>query len=375
MEALKDISSIIGYFTIAIIAYTIISSYLKGKLPPLQVSASNSGQTKAEVIDQWLEKLNSLSKFNGAILILKKDQVLLQQAYGYGDVNKKKKLTAHTPFRLASVSKQFTAVGILTLVQNGEIRLDDPLKKYIEDFPYPKVTVRQLLNQTSGIPDDYMELAKEHRSEVNSPLCNQDVLQLFCKYKPELDHKAGAEYEYSNTDYVLLAALIEKVSTYSFEEYMTKAVFTPMGMKSSRVWNLNSMDDFTSRAHDLDLSDEHDWEEEHSSWIDGVAGDGAVFSSLEDFIIWDKLWNGNSLINAELVEEAFAKSTLNDGSKSNYGFGWVIEENYKWHNGSWLGARTYYARQNKGLSFVILDNSSNERIDKIAKQIRRALDF
>jgi CubicO group peptidase (beta-lactamase class C family) len=250
--------------------------------------------------------------------------------------------------------------------------LDDRVAQYLDGFPYPDVTVRNLLNQTSGIPDAYMSLATEHRDEFGEVLRISDVATLIQRHAPEQLWQAGEKFQYSNTNYVLLAAIIEKVSNQSMEEFMREELFKPLGMKNSRVWNRLSTAPFPHKASDFDQIGEMRTEVK-PTWIDGIAGDGAVFCSLEDFLIWDEFWRGNPVISADLSAEALERARLNDGTQSDYGFGWVIEEDRVWHNGAWLGARTYIIRylDTKGC-LVVLDNSSNLRIDAITKQLEQA---
>jgi len=128
-----------------------------------------------------------------------------------------------------------------------------------------------------------------------------------------------------------------------------------------------------NQASDFDQIDD-DRTPIEPTWLDGVAGDGAVFSSLNDFVIWDRFWYRNSRVSNTLLEQAFDRPKLKDGSRSDYGFGWVVERKRQWHNGAWLGANTYIVRYPKTRScLVVLDNSSNLRLDSIADEIEKAL--
>lgn len=343
--------------------------------PQLEIAATASQTERLEKIDQWLVGLHKSGEFNGGVLIARAGEPLLMQTYGYADVDSKRLLTTQTPFRLASVSKQFTAAGILRLVEKGQAELDQPVSQLLAGFPFERVTLRHLLNQTSGIPDVYMQLGKQHRKEIGDVLRIQDVADLLSRYPPKAE-PPGDEHKYSNTNYVLLAAVIEAVSQMTYEDFMQEELFKPLGMRDTRVWNrVSTQPNFPERAEDfytffgrkaaLPMT-----------WIDGVAGDGAVFCSLRDFLIWDAFWNGNSLVADDLLSQAFTRPKLNDDSLSYYGFGWVLssQPGRVWHNGGWLGARTYIMRDAVSKQcLVVLDNSSNEKAETIAREIQAQL--
>lgn len=181
------------------------------------------------------------------------------------------------------------------------------------------ITVRHLLNQTSGIPDVYLSLAEQHRKELGDSLRITDVVDLIRRHPPAAK-SPGDKYLYSNTNYVLLAGVIESVSGMSYEDFMREELFEPLGMKHTRVWNrVSAKQEFPERAEDFQAF-AGIRRPRPLTWIDSVAGDGAVFCSLQDFLIWDEFWNGNPLVSDRVLGEAFVRPKLNDGSLSDYGF-------------------------------------------------------
>lgn len=178
------------------------------------------------------------------------------------------------------------------------------------------------------------------------------------------------KFEYSNTNYVLLARIVEIVTKDSFEDFMKMTVFEPMEMKNSRVWNLNSKDkSFPNKADDIEIIDD-DYIELEPSYIDGVAGDGAVFTSLDDLVIWDDFWNGKYLLTSNEISQAFEEVELLDGRISKYGFGWSLNKKGMWHNGGWLGARSVLIKNVKAKTCIaVIDNCSNLYFDKIHDEI------
>ncbi|MDB4392125.1 beta-lactamase family protein [bacterium] len=361
----------VAILAIAILIYLVFDAMA---LPVLDVSPNDSTVNRIKKVDAWLrtthESEKELVTFNGSVLIMKDQKVLLMKSWGYTDATNAVEIDPQTSMRLASVSKQFTAAAVLVLATQGKIVLDEPVKTYLDSFPYADVTVRHLLNMTSGVPDCYMELAEKHKDELGEVLSIQDVVKLIAKDPPERRAGVNEVYKYSNTSYVLLAALVEVASGQSFEEFTSKTLFEPLEMGNTRVWNLLSEDSsFPNKAGTFIFS-----ENLECGFIDGVAGDGGVFSSVEDFVIWEQFWRGNESVSSELLKQAFQSVKLKDGSVSDYGFGWVTADYGSWHNGSWMGARTYVIRDVKnGLFIVVLDNSSSISVDFIAEQLHEAM--
>ncbi|MDN3491731.1 serine hydrolase domain-containing protein [Winogradskyella bathintestinalis] len=341
------------------------------QVPELKIPENSSEKEKIVLIDNWLANLNAERKFNGGILIIKDGIPTLAKTYGYTNFQRTEKLNNNASFRLASVSKQFTASGIMLLNEKALIDYDDQVSKYISNFPYQNVTIRNLLNHTSGIPDSYLYLAENAKEDIGI-LTNEKATKLIVENKPKAHFNPNDQYQYSNTNYILLARIIELVSQQSFENFMKDNIFNPLGMNNTRVWNLISRDKtFQGKTDDFeDLAGET--RELKPTFVDGVAGDGGIFSSIDDFVIWDNFWYANNLISDKNMKEAFKKPTLNNGELSNYGFGWlIINEDVVMHDGAWLGANTYFTRNIKTkTSLVLLDNSSNLFFDQIIENIK-----
>lgn len=361
---------IVGIVILVIVFFTwFFNFYLT--VPKIKINTEMSETERIETIDTWFQNLQEADKFNGVVFFSKNGRILLSKAYGFTDYRKNKILTNESSLRLASVSKQFTAAGILGLIEKGKLSLDDDIKISIPDFPYKNITIRNLLNQTSGIPDIYLELAEKNKKDIEI-LTNQKAIELIIKEQRKVRFKPNEKYQYSNTNYIILARVIEIISELSFEEYMKREIFDPLGMNNTRVWNLlsdelkfpNKADDFNNLKGNVT--------EMKPSFIDGVAGDGAVFSSANDMLIWDKFWYKNDLISEPVLKEAFKKPKLLNGEKSDYGFGWLLTEDGMWHNGAWLGANTLIIRNtNKKTCTAIFDNSSNLFFGKITQELGR----
>ena len=347
-----------------------VKIYLDTRIPTLNITEDFISPENIETIDNWFESLHEAGKFNGSVLVARDSKALLKEAYGYTDVSQTHKLSPKSSFRLASVSKQFTAFGIMLLVERDSIRYDDLVADYIDGFPYEGVTIRHLLNMTSGIPDIYVYLAEKHKDEAGPVLSLSKAADLIVQHPsfgrspdgvPNDYAKPNEAYFYNNTNYMLLANIIEHVSKKSFEQYMHDEVFIPLEMNNTRVWNLLSRDkSFTNKVGEFETY--NGLKEVQPTWLDGVPGPGGIFSSTEDLLIWDRVLYSNDLVSDNNLREAFRRPTLANGQKSNYGFGWQIYDDGVWHTGAWLGARTFIIRNTKRKEcIVILDNSSNSK--------------
>lgn len=341
-------------------------------LPSLEISRSATPEERSTRLDEWFTKLQTSNQFNGTVMIAQRGQPILAKGYGFTDFTKTTPLTADSSMRLGSVSKQFTGVAIMLLNKSGALSYDDPVTKYIPGFPYPNVSIRHLLNQTSGIPDNYLSLAQANKSSFTL-LTNEIAVNQLIQAKQAALSPPNQEFKYSNTNYILLARIVEIISGSTFEDFMAKELFKPLGMNNSRVWHLAaSTPSFPGKTSSIGR-DGDTFVDLKPSFVDGVAGDGAVFSSANDMLIWDTFWYDDRLLSITEKAQAFTKPVLKNGETSNYGFGWLVDEDYVAHDGAWLGARTMIIRYPQGKALIaLMDNSSNEQLNEIAQAIMEA---
>jgi len=350
-----------------------VASRILLKVPPVNLSDEMDRAQKIKALDTWLTDLNERQKFNGVVLLIVNDEIILEKGYGFTDYTQTERLTPQSSLRLASVSKQFTAAGIMALHDQGKLNFDDEVSKHIDGFPYTGVTIRHLLNQTSGVPDNYMALGKAN-IKPGSFLTLEKATELIIAKNAPANTVPNATEAYSNTNYILLARIAELVSGQTFENFMQSTIFKPMGMNNTRVWNAMSPDkSFPNKTEGFTLFDVKNPKPVELTNLDGVAGDGGVFSSVEDFKIWNDFWAENPIISKETLAQAFTAPTLNDGTKSDYGFGWVLTDRGNWHNGSWLASRSFIVRQEeKGTILVVIDNSMRFNINSIVAELTKA---
>ncbi|EWH20021.1 serine hydrolase domain-containing protein [Bacillus haynesii] len=326
--------------------------------------------------------------FNGTVLLAQDETVLLQGAYGEASIQTHAPMQLHQRFNLASVSKSITALGIILLVQENKIALDDDINQWFAALPYPDITVRHLLQHTSGLPD-FLELFSKHWDQSKFAT-NEDVFQLLTQYMPPRLFDAGERIEYSNTGYVLLALLIERVTKKSFSNYMSDAIFKPLNMTHTTVTSIPFTEKYANEiAHGYvydvykgQYIDPKEFEETKGlSCLNYLTGDGGVYSTAAD------LWTlGRAVIHAQLwddalLKQAFTPLTLTAEQPFAYGLGWFIHEDEHlgkcvWHGGNWPGyATTFKIYPETKTIFVFLRSKEQEFTyeSAIGEAIKKAL--
>jgi len=359
---------------IAIIFIAVLVSIVQAlRIPLLDVPSNASTGQKLQALDEWLELIHTKEKFNGVVLLSKQGDVIFSKSYGFNDANGHNQLTDHSAFNLASVSKQFTAMGVVILNQQSQIEYGDKISKYIPELSYYKeVTIQHLLHHTSGLPD-YMMLAESNRNDART-FTIAEMVSLYGDKHPKLNFAPGSKFQYSNAGYVLLAEIIERVSGHSFQQFMTSHIFEPLRMNDTQVFNLLSEVEPENRVRGFkykyglfggpkvvnDLN-----------YFDGVAGDGGIYSSAHDLNIWHQALSQGVLVSNEAYRSAYVPAQLNDGSKTKYGFGWFVNEDKSVeHGGGWQGFSSFlYRNMEQDELIVILDNSSNTlRVNSIGSR-------
>lgn len=336
-------------------------------------------------LDSLFNKLYTEGKFNGNVLVAEKGQVLYQRSFGMASLDQKRPLNKESIFELASVSKQFTAMGIMILKKKGALSYEDSLRKFFPELPYEQITIRHLLNHTSGLPD-YMELFEEYW-DSSKIATNRDMIGLLAQYKPKILFNPGEKYEYSNTGYALLASIIEKASGKSYGKFLDEAIFKPLKMSNTLVLSRrfdnkvpeNYAYGYVKQKTDSTfiLPDEHPDYKAFVKALDGIQGDGTVNSTTGDLFLWDRALHDQALLTQEEWFEALQTPVLKNGKKSFYGFGWMVDSSKTFgrimnHSGSWPGYNTFIERHtDNDKTFILLSNMERGSLPYIA--IRRIL--
>jgi N-acyl-D-aspartate/D-glutamate deacylase/CubicO group peptidase (beta-lactamase class C family) len=316
-------------------------------------------QTKLNTIklDSALTALHQLQLFNGVALVAQDGQVVYKKAFGNANAGGKTALNTQSSFNLASVSKQFVGMCAMMLKEENKLQYDDPVQKHLAGFPYPNITVRHLLNHTSGLPE-YFDLSQRYQTLLDT-LTNDDMLQLLIQHKPELEFEPGSKWAYCNTGYVLLASVVTKASGKPFADFFAERIARPLGMDHSFVYHFKGPKVPDQRVLGMRREGGKLLPDDLLR-LDGVVGDGNVYCSAEDLLRWDQALYTEKLIKQATLKEAFTPVKLKDGSTYPYGFGWGIDKEGKLlsHTGGWVGFRTIIIRDlEQKRTFILLDNS------------------
>src|SRR6185436_18601245 len=334
------------------------------------------------------EKLDSLfnaqKDFSGVVLIAENGKPVYHKAFGYREFETKILLQKTDIFELASVSKQFTAMIIMMLKEKGKLNYDDSVSKYLQ-IPYKGITIRNLLTHTSGLPD-YQAIMDQYwdKSKVAG---NPDCIEYLNKYAPPKRFDPGEKYEYSNTGYMLLASIAEKASGRDFIEMCRKWIFRKLKMKSTDIRTLEE------KKATKNFAIGHMYVEERNKyvradsfpssnytiWLGNRKGPGRISSTATDLLKWDKALYTEKLIRQSTLQEAFTPMKLNDGSLSNYGFGWELRSDPSFgkivqHNGDNPGYKTQIIRYlDKKKTIILLNNNAYGNFSSLLKQLEAML--
>ncbi|MBX2913997.1 MAG: serine hydrolase [Cyclobacteriaceae bacterium] len=335
----------------------------------LPVFANSQHQSKITRIDSVLTYLHQYHLFNGTVLIGEKGKVLYKKAFGITHPQTQQPLTTASAFNLASVSKQFYTMMTMQLKEQGKLNYDDAVQKHLPAFPYSNITIRQLMNQTSGLAE-YFDIAQGDMNPLDT-LTNQSMLELLALKKTPLVFEPGTQWQYSNTNYTTLASIIEKVSGHSADQFFAKHIASPLKLKNTYVYHLKIKTSPSSRVFGLDY-DGANYNLNDLVRFDGIVGDGNVYASVEDLYVWDQALYTDKLVKKTTFAEAITPGKLNNGKNTEYGFGWFIRESGKIvsHTGGWVGFGTEITRYlDKNQTIIVLDNSSNFRAHAVVKNI------
>lgn len=333
-----------------------------GTVPPMRPELFE----KYRVLDSAFSTQSKLGFFNGCVAVAYHDTILYQRSFGTENISNNKTLCNESVFQLASVSKMFTAIAVMKLVEQNKISVSDPLQKYFPDFPYAGTTVEHLLTHKSGLPN-YLYFYYQYKKTDTVPLTNRRVLELMQTHKPLPYFKPGRRFMYSNTNYVLLALLVEQISGMPFQSFVQQEIFDRSGMKNSSFYHpLDTLQHqtfaFTYRKKQVGTDE-----------FDDVFGDKGVYSTTGDMIAFSRaLFSGKLLSSLGQATKPRAHTKYGQF----YGYGFRINPNMGdtiiFHNGWWHGFRTaFHYRKSDKTTIVVLSN----RLDKTAYQTWKIFDI
>jgi len=308
-------------------------------------------EKKRDELDKMFERLVRVTGFNGTVLYAEKGHVILKKAYGFTDVRRSKgELAVDDAFQLASVSKMFTSMAIMILKNEGKLDFDEDIRTYLPDFPYENITPRLLMTHRAGLPR-YMSLAQDEWKNKQIPLDNDDMYNLLLKYHPNVYFKPNNGFHYCNSNYAILANIVEVVSGQHFDDFIQERIFKPLGMTNSFVYNMRGdsiVSDYIGKGISGFYHRGRRWSEMENDYLNGVMGDKNVYSTVEDLYKFDQAHDQGTLVPDSLLKMAFSPgSPRHSRRKDNYGFGWRIKngmDSVVYHFGWWKGFRTFFIR-------------------------------
>jgi CubicO group peptidase (beta-lactamase class C family) len=355
----------------------------------------SSDVSTAKKVDALFSGITSQDAPGVVVLVRQNGKTVFERGYGVRDLRTKSKIDARTNFRLASLTKQLTAMAIMLLVHDGRIRHEETLTEIFPDFPaYGKgITVRNLLNHVSGLPayENLMDAVEKAKGQVWSPekqIQDNEVLELLKKEKSG-NFAPGANWSYSNSGYVVLGLIVAKASGKPYGDFLRERIFVPLKMDHTIVFQ-KGKNEVLNRA--FGHSKENDtFRETDQSSTSATLGDGGIYSNLEDLAKWDDALRNHTLLSEIEMRPALTPVRLNDGSEPHwpreanddnlhpgkpvsYGFGWFLDpyEGHQrmWHTGSTMGFRTGIERfLGENLTIVILSNRTDLDPEKLALQV------
>jgi CubicO group peptidase (beta-lactamase class C family) len=321
--------------------------------------------------------------FNGSILLAKNGEIVFEDYHGLYNHNTKDSITPYTPTHLASISKTFTGTTILHLWEQGRISLDDSVQRFLPQFPYHNITILELLSHRSGIPN-YAYFMDNRKFQVTKRrnkrgrivkvvtivktsvpvkegfITNQDMLDFMVSNKPALQGLPNRSFMYSNTNFSLLALIIEKITHIPFPQYMKDSVFTPLGMKNTFVFSIADVNryvpsyNYNNAPFGLEK-------------FDCIYGDKNVYSTVRDMFLWDKALYEGSFIKRATLDMAYRPYSDERKKDHFYGLGWHLlvsgDHTIVYHNGWWHGNNTVFTRLiDDTATLIILGNKFNKSI-------------
>ncbi len=300
--------------------------------------------------------------FNGSVLIGYNGKIIYERCFGYSNKERRIPLDQYSSCQLASISKTFTGAAVLYLYQHKYFSLDEPVQKYLKEFPYPAITIKMLLNHRSGLPD-YTKWVPNYNDDMKTPIDNTTMMAMMARHIPRLEFKPNSRFKYCNTNFAVLARLVERITEMTYSDFMTKYFFEPLGMNHTFIYNPSK-----GLPGNATISYKRNWTREPDMFADGVYGDKGIYSTPEDMYRWDQSFYQNKLLSNETIELAYGPCSFEKPGIKNYGLGWRMlcyanGNKIIYHNGWWHGNNTsFYRFIKENMTIIVLGNKFTNSI-------------
>jgi CubicO group peptidase (beta-lactamase class C family) len=312
-------------------------------------------------IANFVDNLHKKYGFNGNMLVAKDGKILYEKAVGWADYLHRDSLKINSEFELASVTKTFTSVAIMQLVEKKQISLDDNVKKFFPNFPYDGITIRLLLSHRSGMMN-YVYFTDNIWKNKMKPMSNMDVMGLIEQYKPARYTAPDNRFHYNNSNFMVLGAIIEKVTGKPYADYMMTNIFKPAGMKHTHVYSTTVYPKIPVDVVGHDRTFRYSVVQ---NFLDGPVGDKGIYSTVNDMVLYDNALRKGRLLTKASLDSAYTGRSKPVNGHFNYGYGWRIFDGDNgrkvvYHTGWWHGFRHIYVRDlDKKIVVVFLGNLTN----------------
>lgn len=337
---------------------------------------SQEDSCKAQEIDQLLTSAYKKGRFSGQFLYAEQGRVIYKNCFGFSNIRARRdSIKPTSAFQLASLSKPFTAVAVMQLYQEGKLDINRTVKTYLPDFPFEKITVKELLQHRSGL-QNYIYAAENFWPDKENPLQNSDLDKLMGTYAQRLDFKPGSRFRYCNTNYAYLALLVEKISGKSFGQYFEENIAQPLQMQNTFVYNAQKPQDERDIVRGYSYSRRTGFYQRRPDYLDGVVGDKGLMSNVEDLFRFDQALYSDAFLADTIRDLMFTPAVpLSERHENDYGLGFRIKQESPdhqivYHNGWWKGFRSYFIHDyQRERTLIWLVNRSDVTINPYIEKI------
>lgn len=318
-----------------------------------------------QTIAQYYQKVWEEGDLWGGFLVAKGNKILYEKYRGYTQYSQKRRISKHSALHTASVSKPMTAMAILKLVESGKLNLNDPLTRFFPQFPYPNITIKLLLNHRSGLPkyEHFIDKIKSQAFKNKKKfLTNKDILNLMITFHPEPVRAPDTGFMYCNTNYVLLALIIENITKTPYPEAMKHMVFEPLKMKDTYVFQEK---DTASAAKSFYAKNKTTYPYD---LLDGICGDKNIYTTPRDLFNFSRAMFSKNFLRKDLMAMIFEPYSQEKEGINNYGLGFRMKifdngQKLTYHNGWWHGSNTVFVHlPGSHISIIALGNKYSRRI-------------